>query len=180
MPHPLPAPDSPPPLRLPDAPLPPYRYVPGVHPHPFRHRDGHLYTDGRPPPEPAWTPVPWEDDRAWLRGMDLFDHRYYWEAHEVWEAIWHCVPRGDPFHGLLQGLIQAAAFALKRHMGHEEAAARLLSRAERRLREAAAPGAVQRGVDLPATIAALRAFSAGGPWPVLSGPAPRRPGPPTG
>ncbi|TGQ49534.1 DUF309 domain-containing protein, partial [Mesorhizobium sp. M1C.F.Ca.ET.210.01.1.1] len=22
-------------------------------------------------------------------GIDLFNHGYYWEAHEAWEPLWH-------------------------------------------------------------------------------------------
>ena len=61
---------------------------------------------------------------------DLFDHRYLWEAHEVWEAVWKDTPKG-PEREHLQGLIQAAAYLLKRHMGHS--APRLLGASRRRL-----------------------------------------------
>ena len=36
---------------------------------------------------------------VFLHGCDLFDRRYYWEAHEMWEEIWHaaaCAPRPCP------------------------------------------------------------------------------------
>ncbi len=169
MPRPIPPPAPPPPLRLPGRPLPPYRYVPGLNPHPFRHPGGHLYTDGGPPPEPPWPAgAPWREDLEYLRGMDLFDHRFYWEAHEVWEATWHQVPRGSDYSELLQGLIQASAFVLRRHMGYP--APRLLGASLRRLEAvAAARGARWRGLDLAATAAELRGFAGGGGWPRLRG-----------
>jgi len=166
--EPIPPPDPPPHLRLPDFPLPPYRFVPGLNPHPFRHPDGHMYTDGSAPAEETWDPaVAWESDRAWLRGMDLFDHRFYWEAHEAWEAIWHSVPRDDPYAELLQGLIQAAAFLLKQHMGHEAAAARLRSVCLGRLEDVQERcGSPWKGVGLDRQIAALQRGT-DDPWPLL-------------
>ncbi len=154
---PLPPPDPPPPLRVPDWPLPPYRFVPGLNPHPFRHPDGHMYTDGSPPPAETWDPtVSWEQDTAWLRGLDLFDHCFYWEAHEVWEGIWRSAPRDDPYAELLQGLIQAAAFLLKQHMGQEAAAEHLRSASAARLSSARDRcGSSFRGVELDCLLQAL-------------------------
>lgn len=153
----MPAPEAPPPLLVSGWPLPTYRYVPGLGPHPFRHPDGHLYTDGSAPGEAPWDPgQPWQTDLRWLRGIDLFNQRYLWEAHEAWEALWHHAPRGSAEAALLQGLIQAAAGLLKRHMGERAAAERLISRATARLREAdRQAGPLLRGIDLPALVAAL-------------------------
>ncbi len=163
----IPAPKAPPSLRVQDWDLPPYRFVPGVNPHPFRHPDGHMYTDGSAPEEPAWDPtVPWHADRTWLRGLDLFDHRYYWESHECWEAIWHSVPRDDSFFLLLQGLIQAAAYLLKTHMKHHEPAARLrLVSIEKLSYVLAVEDMPYRGIDLNQFIAQLNAFETSQAWP---------------
>ena len=115
--QPLPDPSTPPPRRS-DFPFPPYRYVPGLNAHPLRHPQGHRS------PHPAGRAA------ALAYAADLFDHRYLWEAHEVWEALWKDTPEG-PERQRLQGLIQAAAYLLKRHMGHP--APRLLEAARRRL-----------------------------------------------
>lgn len=165
--QPIPAPLEPPPLRLPGLALPPYRYVPGLNPHPFRHPEGHLYTDGTPPAEPPWDPTAhWTRDTGWLRGLDLFDHRYWWEAHEAWEAVWHQVPRSAPYRDLLQGMIQAAAGLLRHHMGAQAAAERLLARGIARLERAVAAGPEQaRGLDVPTAAGHWQARLAGGPWP---------------
>lgn len=161
----LPAPESPPPLLVPDWPLPPYRYVPGLGPHPFRSAAGHLYTDGRAPAEQPWDPAqPWRTDRRWLRGIDLYNQRYLWEAHEAWEALWHHAPRGSAEASLLQGLIQAAAGLLKRHMGEPAAAERLLVQATRRLEEAERlAGPHLRGIGLSGLRAALTQPG----WPII-------------
>lgn len=134
----IPPPEPPPARLLPDWPLPAYRYVPGLNPHPFRHPGGHQYTGGDAPTEQPWDPAtPWRGDRRWLRGLDLLNHRYLWEAHEGLEALWHFAPRGGADAELLQGLIQLGAGALKRHMDEPRAAERLLERAGQRLQRAA-------------------------------------------
>lgn len=165
----IPAPDPAPPLRVLDWPLPAYRYVPGVHPHPFRKEGGHMYEGGDAPDHAPWQPVePWQEDRIWLRGLDLFDQRFYWECHESFEAVWHELERGTTLHTLSQGLIQAAAFVLKTHMGQERGAGYLLERSTMKLEKAAAEaGIVQRGVHIPGLIRSLDEFKETGVWPVL-------------
>lgn len=165
---PLPAPDPAPPLRAPHLGLPPYRYVPGASPHPLRHASGHRWGH---PPAPRVTP--WHQDPRWLHGLDLFDHRFYWEAHEALELLWHGLDRSDPAAPLLQGLIQAAAAALRAHAGDHRSAAALLVRARVRLQGAAsALGPVVHGLNLPGTVRSLDAFHGGGPWPLLGRPSP--------
>lgn len=101
------------PRLLPDLPLPPYSYVPGGRfPHPVRDPAGHLF--GRPVAHP---PAPdldhWEDSHAYLHGIDLFNHGYYWEAHEVWEGLWHACGRRGLVADFLKGLIKLAAAGVK-------------------------------------------------------------------
>ena len=48
-----------------------------------------------------------------LLGVDLFNHGYYWEAHEVWEGLWRTIDRSDPRSAFLQGLIHLAAAGVK-------------------------------------------------------------------
>ena len=166
---PIPPPEPPPPLRIPDWPLPEYRYVPGLHPHPFRHPSGHSYTDGSAPDHPSWSPdTPWKSDRAYLRGMDLFDQRYFWESHELWEGVWQQMPRDSTYALLLQSLIQSGAYCLKVHVNDHVIADRLLARVSQRLalvitRE----GPVYRGLHLPTLMDRLRAFPTEGSWPTL-------------
>ena len=168
-PWPIPAPDPAPPLRRPDIGLPAYRYVPGLNPHPFRDAAGHHHLHGHAWPAPLWSPdADWRQDAPWLHGLDLFDQRFYWESHECWEAIWHEVDRAHVDRQLIQALIQAAAFIIKKHCGTERAARHLLSRCTGRLDAVQAEaGPVLRGVDVPAFQAALHAFDAGGPWPCV-------------
>ena len=47
-------------------------------------------------PDPP-DPEQWHLCRPYLYGIDLFNDGYYWEAHEVWEGLWHaCGLRGQP------------------------------------------------------------------------------------
>lgn len=151
--------------------LPPWRYLPGHGPHPFRHPGGHQFTDGSPPPELPWRVEGWASDARWGHGLDLFDHRFYWESHEVIEALWHKIDRLDPEAGLAQGLIQAAASVLKRQLGEARAAERLHLRAVERLQGAAERlGEACMGLDLPGTVLALQRAAAEGGYPLLGRP----------
>jgi hypothetical protein len=133
-------------MLQPDHPLPPYRYVPGRAPHPIKHPDGHAY--GRPEPRPDWP-----DDGSWAscelhrRALDLFNHTYWWEAHEAWEVLWHLAPAESPERKALSGLIQAAAYRLKRAMGNDRAAAALLEKSRGNLTAAASCGRAVLAVD---------------------------------
>ena len=55
----------------------------------------------------------WALSPAYLRGVELFNAGYYWEAHESWEALWHAHGRRGPTAGVLQGLIKLAAAGVK-------------------------------------------------------------------
>ena len=99
--------------------FPPYRHVPGETPHPHRDSQGHSYGlmpehDGMP-----LTGDSWPRSRAYLIGADLFNHAYWWEAHEWWEALWRLEERGATVALYLQGLIQVAAGFIKWHQGNQ-------------------------------------------------------------
>jgi predicted metal-dependent hydrolase len=154
---------------MPDRPLPPYRYVPGLNPHPFRHIDGHMYTDGSAPEALSWTLAETaQQDVHFLFAADLFDHRFFWEAHEAWEAMWHQAPHADPTRDLLQSLIQCAAAALQHHMCHSRSAVSLHGRAEERLGPwIQQDGPHIYGVDAAGILSDTAALLAGGPWPKI-------------
>ena len=145
----IPPPPTDPPRRVPSRALPAYRFVPGLQPHPLKHPDGHMAHETSPPQ--AWSPqTPWSEDVDYLYGCDLFDHRYLWEAHEVWEGIWRQVPTSSALRSLLQGLIQSAAAILKAHVQQDEGAARLHQRSRDRLLAIShEEGRHFHGLDLP-------------------------------
>jgi hypothetical protein len=126
-----------PPRFLPDVPLPPYGHVPGRTPHPVSDPRGHSFGQA---PEPAAAPDPddWAGCRAYLRGLDLFHGGCYWEAHEVWESLWHACGRTGRTADFLKGLIKLAAAGVKVRegrpagvAGHARAAADLFRRVGR-------------------------------------------------
>jgi predicted metal-dependent hydrolase len=65
------------------------------------------------------------------RGIDLFNSRKYWEAHEAWERLW-LVSDGDA-KLFLQGLIQLAAAYHHVQRGTFRGAVRLLDAALEKL-----------------------------------------------
>lgn len=92
------------------SPLPHYTYVPGRTPHPISSPDGHMR--GHKPPVVGDLTLWWNGD-AFRTGVHLFNHGYYWEAHEAWEAVWKALPRNSADWHLVQGLIKLAAGGVK-------------------------------------------------------------------
>jgi hypothetical protein len=71
-------------------------------------------------------------------GIDLFNHGYYWEAHEAWEDLWRDAERGSRRRLAFKGLILLAAAGVKIREGKRGAAAKHAGRAAALLRSAAA------------------------------------------
>src|SRR4051794_9674841 len=96
-------------------PLPTYAHLPGVTPHPLNDPLGHSY--GQPNDPPPVDPTRWRESRAYLRGLDLFNAGYFWEAHEVWEGLWKAAGRRGEAADFLKGLIRLAVAGLKQRQG---------------------------------------------------------------
>ena len=62
---------------------------------------------------------------TWTFGLDFLRDGYFWEAHEVLEAVWLALPPNSAERVLCQGLIQLANAGLKQVMQRDTAAARL-------------------------------------------------------
>ena len=115
------------PHRYTDRPFPSYRFVPGKAPHPTRDQDGHSYNE--PPVQLApFDPHDWYACEEYLYGIDLFNHGYWWEAHEALEAVWAAAGRRTETGLFIKGLIQIAAAHLKRSQGFHDAATRMAAR----------------------------------------------------
>jgi hypothetical protein len=119
-----PARPVPPPVRYSARAFPPYRFVPGRSPHPRRHPQGHAYGTPEVPP-PRYEPERWRENEEYLYGIDLFNHRYWWECHESLEGLWHLTGHAGREALYLQGVIQVAAANLQRFLGHADGARRL-------------------------------------------------------
>lgn len=111
-----------PPRYVPDAAFPPYTFIPGRTPHPISDPAGHLFGQPLQLPEPL-DPVRWQENRAYLYGVDLFNYGYYWEAHEVWEGLWRAAGRTGLLAEFLKGLIKLAAAGVKVRQGQPQGVA---------------------------------------------------------
>lgn len=105
------------------------------------------------------TPADLAASAAFRGGFDAFAAGAFWEAHELWEAVWARLPPASAERVLLRGLIQLANSGLKARMGRPAAASRLLDLADAALTEAARRAAAPMGLER-ARIAALRAEAA--------------------
>lgn len=113
--------------------FPPYTYVPGLAPHPESDPAGHAYGHARPNAEKV-DDATWPRSSTYLHAIDLFNHGYYWEAHEAWEALWHACGRRGAVADLLKGLIKLAAAGVKVREGRPAGVASHARRAAELLR----------------------------------------------
>jgi len=99
-------------------PFPAYRYRPfqsgPAQPHPRNHPEGHAFAEEEAY-LPHFSPDDWACCELYLYGIDLFNHGYWWEAHEALETVWHAAGQRSTVCGkFVQGLIQLAGAQLKR------------------------------------------------------------------
>jgi len=100
------------PRYRPDKEFPPYTHIPGETPHPTNDPAGHSYP-GKPRDMEPLDIDAWKENPDYLYAIDLFNYGYYWEAHEVWEGLWHTHNREGITADFLQGLIKLAAAGVK-------------------------------------------------------------------
>ncbi|WP_375411852.1 DUF309 domain-containing protein [uncultured Bradyrhizobium sp.] len=78
-------------------------------------------------------------------GLGLNDCGFFWESHEILEAVWAAAPQGGRERILLRACIQIANANLKLRMGKPHAAARLFGEALAELNELGVRKATGRG-----------------------------------
>lgn len=121
------------PVLLPQTPMPAYSYVPGKFPHPISDPEGHSF--GQHPKELSYVdPDQWQSCKAYLHGIDLFNHGYYWESHESWEVVWNAVGREGPIADFIKGLIKLSAASVKAREGSANGVARHALRGDKLFR----------------------------------------------
>jgi hypothetical protein len=137
------------PRSLSDEPLPPYSFVPGRFPHPFSNPAGHSHGQRAAGGSPADSDR-WQECLPYLRGLDLFNHGYYWEAHEAWEGLWHACGRRGPSADFFKGLIQLAVAGVKVREGKPAGVRKHAARAAELFRQIAKDksGATMFGLTL--------------------------------
>jgi hypothetical protein len=112
-----------PPRYLPERLVPERAFIPGRTPKPATEAQPASYLAAEQ----------WRDNKAYLWGVDLFNHGFAWEAHEAWEGLWRAGKHDQTQATFLQGLIQCAAARVKASMHDEDAAQRLRDRGLARL-----------------------------------------------
>jgi len=95
------------PAFCPSRPLPEYRYVRGVNPHPRRHADGHSY--GKRLETQPLTQWDWQENEDFLFAIDLYHGAYLWESHEPWTTLLESSQPDTPESNLLQALLMNSA-----------------------------------------------------------------------
>lgn len=140
-----------PPRYAPETPFPPYTYVPGRAPHPVTDPRGHMFGAPPEPIEPS-AAEDWSGCRTYRYAIDLFNHGFYWEAHEVWERLWIAAGRRGVAADFLKGLIKLAAAGVKVREGNRAGAGRHLARAvqlfQQTIQSQQDPGQRDFGLDL--------------------------------
>lgn len=102
-------------------PLPPHAYVPGLN---ARHDED--WFDGiKDSVSPEMSVDALGHSRAFEVGMAYLDNGFFWECHEVLEAVWMALPENTPEKTLVQAIIQLANARLKLRMGKPKATLRL-------------------------------------------------------
>lgn len=94
--------------------LPYYTYVSGLTAHPHR--------SAKPPLQRPTSSGEQDEEKPfvdtslipiWKQGARLFQHGYYWEAHEAWEHDWITLGRCGPLADFTKALIKLAACGVK-------------------------------------------------------------------
>jgi hypothetical protein len=136
--------------------LPAYRFVPGLYPHPIRDPNGHSYGMERPINRLNWSPDQWCRLEPYLRGIDLFNRYYFWEAHESWESLWVSYSSEAEPAQFIQGLINITALFLKLHLGEWGSVRKLWNGASIQLEPFY--GKVWMGVDVNRFLTSLSSY----------------------
>jgi hypothetical protein len=135
-------------------PFPPYAFIPGHWPHPFRDPQGHSYKLAESEPE-IFHVDDWEACGSYMRGIDLFNAGYYWEAHEVWEGLWKAEDRKSSLAEFLRALIKLAAAGIKIRQGTMHSARHYLEQSRNHFRSVGAKLEQESGSQGPHHLAGL-------------------------
>ena len=102
-------------------PMPPHAYVPGQN---ARHPED--WFDAIKETVPSSVRVEdLHDTMAWQAGISYFNAGFFWECHEVLEAVWMHTPIPSPEREMVQAIIQLANARLKLLMDRPRATQRL-------------------------------------------------------
>ena len=105
---------------------PPYAHVPGVN---SRHPDD-MFDPLKSSVVEGMSYEALRASAAWLQGLAFLREGYFWESHEVLEAVWLKCGPNTAERMTVQSLIQLANAGLKKKMQRDNAFNRLLKMAE--------------------------------------------------
>jgi len=142
------------PPRYTDRPFPSYRFIPEKSPHPTRDPNGHSY---KKPLEKltSFENIQWQTCNMYLYGIDLFNHGYWWEAHEALEIVWVAAGRQTDTGLFIQGLIQISAAHLKKLQGFNATAKQLATAGLEKMNHA---NGIYLGIDVSNFRSAVKSY----------------------
>ena len=107
-------------------PLPPHAYIPGQN---ARHPED-WFDEIKSSVETGMSVNALAQTQAFQAGLAYLEAGYFWECHEVLEAVWLQTPEGTSEREMVQALIQLANAQLKVRMHKPKAARRLCKMVE--------------------------------------------------
>jgi hypothetical protein len=102
-------------------------------------------------------PEAYRQNPSYLFGVDLYNHAYWWESHELWEGVWHTTDKTGAYGQFLQGLIQISAAFIKWYLQQPEGLIKLYEIGIGRLKSVEQTHKTFMGVDLSHHVAQLTA-----------------------
>ncbi len=111
--------------HCPQYPFPDYRYIPGKGLKDEHRRDLPIFKSQK------LDSCHWTSNEAYLYGIDLFNHGFLFEAHEIWEELWFVCGTQSSEGQFLKSLIQLAAAQLKFNLNEPRPATRLMESAKK-------------------------------------------------
>lgn len=134
--------------------FPAYRFIPGENPHPTESPQGHSF-DAPSPPKVEVIADLWFVNETYLYGVDLYNHGFWWEAHEAWEALWRASKKDMYSKEFIQGLIKISGAMLKWYQKKSVGMEYLYSGGIEHLKKVCSKYEVYMGLDLMDHIAKL-------------------------
>ena len=132
---------------IPSWPFPAYVFKPGENPHPKK-SGGHMEGLGDPVAKPLDIKHP--EHSEFLRfSLDLYNHKYFWESHVYFEALWNAHGRVGSVADFMKGMIKLGAAGVKMAIDQKVSAEGHFMRAKELFESViASEGSVFLGFDL--------------------------------
>ncbi len=140
--------------RYTNLPLPAWQYIPKYKIHPNKNPNK-KHIPNLPENGLKFSAANWQKSEHYLYAIDLFNHQYYWEVHEVLEKLWLETGKKSPEGIFLQGIIQLAVALLK---GIESNATGVSQLTKKALSKLHSQQGIYLGIDIEAFIKQYKLF----------------------